>query len=208
MSPILRGLRGPEIERMSMEIIEKELGPTDFSTEQLQVVKRIIHATADFDFAKNIRFHPDAVVAAIEAIRSACPIVTDTQMAASGISRSLLPEGSKVVSPMGSAECRALSEQMGGTMAEAAMEMASSMEPGIVAIGNAPTALLRLIDMMEEERFLPRLIVGVPVGFVNAAESKEELLRRSKVPYITCLGRKGGTPVAVAAVNALIRLAL
>ena len=208
MSPIIKGLKGPEIEKMSMEIIEKELGPTDFSFPQLQVVKRIVHATADFEFAKNIRFHPEAIDAAVTAIRSGCPIVTDTQMAVSGISQSLLPEGTAVTSPMGTQECRSLAEKTGGTMAEAAMEIAAKGRPGIVAVGNAPTALLRLIDMMEEGRFFPKLIIGVPVGFVNALESKEELVARSKVPFITCLGRKGGTPVAVAALNALIRLAL
>ncbi len=208
MSPILKGLQGPEIEKISMEIIERELGSTDFSPSQLQVVKRIIHATADFEFAKNIRFHPEAIDAGIEAIRACCPIVADTQMAVSGISRSLLPKDFSVMSPMGTEECNRLAVKMGGTRAEAAMEIAARGEPGIVVIGNAPTALLRLLDMMDEGRFSPRLVVGVPVGFVNAIESKEELVARSKAPFITCLGRKGGTPVAVATVNALIRLAL
>ncbi len=206
MTPLIKGLKGPEIESLSMELIEKELGPTEFSEKELAVVKRIIHATADFEFAKNIRFHPEAVDAGINALKEGCPVVTDTQMAVSGISSRLLPnQKTRVFSPMGTDECRALAKEMGGTMAEAAMEMAAEMPPGIVIIGNAPTALLRLLDMMEEGRFLPRLIIGVPVGFVNAAESKDELLRRSKVPYITCLGRKGGTPVAVAAINAIIR---
>ena len=208
MSPLLSGLTGPEIERLSMEIIERELGSHDFGYEELQVVKRIIHATADFDFAKTIRFHKEAIGAGIKALQDGCPIVTDTQMAASGISKGLIARGeARVISPMGTQECRALAKEMGGTMAEAAIEIAAQMEPGIMVIGNAPTALLRLIDMMKEERFLPRLVIGVPVGFVNAKESKEQLLEHSTVPFITCLGRKGGTPVAVAAVNAIIRLA-
>jgi len=208
MSPLLSGLTGPEIEKLSMEIIEGELGPHDFGYEELQVVKRIIHATADFDFAKTIKFHKESIGAGIRALQDGCPIVTDTQMAASGISRGFLTQGKiRVISPMGTQECRALAKEMGGTMAEAVMEIAAQMEPGIMVIGNAPTALLRLIDMMKEERFLPRLVIGVPVGFVNAKESKEQLLKHSTVPFITCLGRKGGTPVAVAAVNAIIRLA-
>lgn len=209
MSPLIKGLSGPEIERLSMEIIEKELGPTSFTEDELQVVKRIIHATADFDFAKNLRFHPEAIEAGIEAVRQGRPIVADTQMAVSGISSRLLPrEGTIVTSPMGTPECRSLASELGGTMAEAAMELAAKMEAGIVVIGNAPTALLKLLDLMKEGNFMPRLVIGVPVGFVNAAESKEELLKRSKVPFITCIGRKGGTPVAVAAINAIIRLAI
>ncbi len=208
MSQPVRGLKGPEIERLSMEIIERELGPNEFGKRELQVVKRIIHATADFDFAKTIRFHEDAIDAGIKAIMDGCPIVTDTQMAVSGISKSLLVDGkARVLSPMGTDKCKSLAQKLGGTMAEAAMEIAAEMRPGIVVIGNAPTALLRLIDMMRAKRFLPRLVIGVPVGFVNAEESKEELVEHSPVPFITCLGRKGGTPVAVAAVNAIIRLA-
>ncbi len=208
MSPFMRGLTGADIERKSMELIERELGPTSFSPNELDVLKRIIHATADFDFAKNIRFHEDAVDAGIDAIRKGSPIITDTQMAVAGISKRLLPvKDTMVMSPMGTDECRRLAGQMGGTQAEAAMEIASRLDPGIVAIGNAPTALIRLLDMVRDGRIRPRLIIGVPVGFVNAKESKDALLD-SPVPFITTLGRKGGTPVAVAAVNAIIRLAI
>ncbi len=208
MSPFMRGLTGADIERKSMELIERELGPTSFSPNELDVLKRIIHATADFDFAKNIRFHEDAVDAGIDAIRKGSPIITDTQMAVAGISKRLLPvKDTMVMSPMGTDECRQLAGQMGGTQAEAAMEIASRLDPGIVAIGNAPTALIRLLDMVRDGRIRPRLIIGVPVGFVNAKESKDALLD-SPVPFITTLGRKGGTPVAVAAVNAIIRLAI
>ncbi len=208
MSRIFRGMTGPEIERLSMKIIERELGANDFNPMELAVVKRVIHATADFDFAKNIRFSKDAIRAGIEAVRAGCPIITDTQMAASGISKRLLPNRkTEVMSPMGTEKCRNLARERGGTLSEAVVEIASTMPTGIMVVGNAPTALLKLVAMMQNNGFSPRLVIGVPVGFVNAAESKEYLLEHSTVPFITCLGRKGGTPVAVAAVNAIIRLA-
>ncbi len=208
MSPFMLGLSGADIEKISMELIDKELDTTGFSPNELAVLKRIIHATADFDFAKNVRFHEGAIDAGIEAIRKGSPIITDTQMAVAGISKTLLPvKDTVVMSPMGTDECRKLARKMGGTQAEAAMEIASRLDPGIVAIGNAPTALMRLLDMVRNGRMRPKLIIGVPVGFVNAKESKDALLD-SPVPFITSLGRKGGTPVAVAVVNAIIRLAI
>jgi precorrin-8X/cobalt-precorrin-8 methylmutase len=199
---------GPlEIEAESFRIIESELGPTDFTEEEFAVVRRCIHATGDFSFAENMRFHPEAIKAALMALRGGKNILVDVNMAASGISKALLKKfGGKVICRVAEAETE---DQAGnGTMtrSEAAVERAINDNIGIVAVGNAPTALLKVMDLIEQGTFTPDLVIGVPVGFVNALESKA-LLASKSYPYITSLGRKGGTPVAVAAVNALLRLA-
>jgi len=199
---------GPlEIEAKSFRIIDAEIGPTDFSPEEFAVVRRCIHATGDFSFSDNIRFHPQAVEAGLAAIRSGKNILVDVNMAASGISKGLLEKfGGKVICRISEPETVARAKGENLTRSEAAMERALEDNIGIVAIGNAPTALLRTMALVDSGMFRPDLIIGVPVGFVNAAESKEILVSKS-YPFITALGRKGGTPVAVAAVNALLRLA-
>ncbi|MCI5208472.1 MAG: precorrin-8X methylmutase [Candidatus Electrothrix sp. ATG2] len=199
---------GPlEIEAESFRIIESEIGPTNFTAAQFAVVRRCIHATGDFSFAENMRFHPEAMTAALAAVRGGKNILVDVNMAASGISKALLEKfGGKVVCRVAEAETvdRAASENM--TRSEAAVERAVQDNIGIVAVGNAPTALLKVMDLIEQGLFAPELVIGVPVGFVNAVESKAILASKS-YPFITSLGRKGGTPVVVAAVNALLRLA-
>lgn len=203
----IRSLPPAEIEAESFRIIEQELGPLSLAAEEFAVLRRCIHATGDFSFAENMRFHPRAVAAGVEAIRAGKNILVDVTMAASGISRGLLERfGGQVICRIGEKATATLAASRSLTRSEAAMELAGDERVGIVAIGNAPTALLRVMEMIGAGRFRPDLVVGVPVGFVNAVESKEILAGQS-YPFITALGRKGGTPVAVAVVNALLHLA-
>ena len=198
-----------DIERESFRIIEAELGPHNLPHAEFQIARRMIHATGDFSFAENVRFHPAAVEAGLAAIRAGKNVLVDVHMAAAGISESLLARfGGRVVCRMREPETAELARKLGGTRAEAAMRRSADAADnvGIVAVGNAPTALLAVMDLIAAGRFTPDLVIGAPVGFVNAAESKE-LLAEKDYPFITVLGRKGGTPVAVAAVNALLRLA-
>ena len=196
-----------EIEAESFRIIERELGQTSCSPDEFAVVRRIIHATGDFSFAENLRFHPGAIAAGLSAIKAGKNILVDVNMAASGISSSLLAHyGGSVICRVAEAQTAAMAKQNGTTRSDAAFSRAATDNIGIVAVGNAPTALLKAMEMIERGIFSPELVIGVPVGFVNAAESKE-LLAAKPYPHITSLGRKGGTPVAVAAINALLRLA-
>jgi precorrin-8X/cobalt-precorrin-8 methylmutase len=196
-----------EIEGESFRIIENELGPTEFTELEFPIVRRIIHATGDFDFARQIRFYPQAVQAGIQAIREGKNILVDVNMAAAGVSKNLLSKwGGKVICRVADSETVQLAKEKKITRSDAAIQLASGDNIGIVAVGNAPTALLQTMKLIEQGIFSPDLVIGVPVGFVNAAESKE-ILAQQQYPFITALGRKGGTPVAVAAVNALLRLA-
>jgi precorrin-8X/cobalt-precorrin-8 methylmutase len=199
-----------EIEAESFRIIEAELAPEKrarFTGEEFAVVRRCIHATGDFSFADTMRFGQDAVNAGLGAIQAGKNILVDVQMAAHGISKGLLERfGGQVICRVSDAEVANKAKSEGKTRSEAAMEMAAGENIGIVAIGNAPTALLKVMELIEDGVFRPDLVIGVPVGFVNAAESKE-ILAGQAYPFITALGRKGGTPVSVAAVNALLRLA-
>jgi len=202
----LARIKPQDIEAESFRIIEAELGGHGFSDAEFALVRRVIHATGDFSFTETIRFHPRAIEAGCRAISSGKNILVDVAMAAAGISVSLLqPHGGRVVCRVADPEVADLARQKGMTRSEAAMEMGLSDEIGIVAIGNAPTALLKVMEMTRRGQAGPELVIGVPVGFVNAAESKA-LLARQQFPFITSLGRKGGTPVAVAMVNALLRL--
>lgn len=195
------------IERQSFEIIADELDLGDIPAERLPVVQRVIHATADFEFRDTLRFHPDAVRAGIEAIRSGRDILTDVEMVRAGINKRLLEQwGGKVVCRISDPEVVRRAEETGKTRAAVAMELGMNGNTGIVAIGNAPTALLRAVEIAEEAPAPKPLFVGVPVGFVDALASKEVLASRD-FPFITNLSRKGGTPVAVAIVNALLIMA-
>jgi precorrin-8X/cobalt-precorrin-8 methylmutase len=203
----LQPIAPQDIEAESFRIIERELGPTRFSPEEFAVVRRTIHATGDFSFAENLRFHPQAVAAGLAAIRAGKNILVDVNMAASGISTALLARfGGRVLCRVAEAETVAHAKANGTTRSDAAMVRSIGDNIGIVAIGNAPTALLKVMELIDQGLFAPDLVIGVPVGFVNASESKELLVEKN-YPFITALGRKGGTPVAVAAVNALLRLA-
>ncbi|MED4604451.1 precorrin-8X methylmutase [Paenibacillus validus] len=197
-----------EIEEKSFEMITEEFGPHDYAEEQYKVVQRVIHASADFELGRSLVFHPDAVQAGIQAIRSGKPIVADVQMVQVGISKPRLEKfGGEVRVYISDPDVMQEAKRLNTTRAIIATRKAAREADGaIYAIGNAPTALLELIRLVKEGEARPGLIIGVPVGFVSAAESKEELLKLD-VPFITNIGRKGGSPVAVATVNALSLLA-
>ena len=193
-----------EIEKRSLEIIESEL-TVDIPEENLAVVKRVIHTTADFDYAVNLAFSEGAVKKALDALRSGCDIVTDTQMAKSGINKAAAEKlGVTVHCFMSDQDVAEEAKARGCTRAKVSMEKAARVAgDGIFAIGNAPTALIMLREMIESGEISPKLVVGVPVGFVNVVESKEEIMQ-TDVPYIVARGRKGGSTVAAAIINALM----
>ena len=194
-----------DIEERSMEIIGQELGERVFPADQLPVIKRVIHTSADFDYADNLVFSAGAVEKGIAAIKGGCTIVTDTQMAFSGVNKRVLEKfGGKAVCFMSDPDVAAEARERGETRATVSMERAAALEgPVILAVGNAPTALVRACQLMDEGKFRPALVIGVPVGFVNVVESKELLLTMD-VPRIVARGRKGGSNVAAAICNALL----
>ena len=193
-----------EIEKRSMEIIESAL-PAGIPQENKAVVKRVIHCTADFDYAENLAFSKDAVKKALDALRSGCDIVTDTQMALSGINKAAAAKlGCTVHCFMSDPDVAEKAQERGCTRAVVSMEKAADLKkPLIFAIGNAPTALLKIREMIDGGIIAPLLVIGVPVGFVNIIESKEAVME-TDVPYIVAKGRKGGSNVAAAIVNALM----
>jgi len=196
--------KGSEIEKRSFEIIASRMKKKTFPEQELPIVMRVIHATGDFDFEDNLRFHPEAVKAGIRALKSGKNILVDVNMVAAGINRRLLERwGGSIISMISEVGDQAMEE--GKTRAEAAIEKAIDEKIGIVAIGNAPTALLKTMELIDKGGFKPDLVIGVPVGFVSAVESKESLAKKT-YPFITSLGRKGGSPVAVAIVNGVLRL--
>ena len=194
-----------DIERRSFEIITEELGGRTFLPLEEPVVKRVIHTTADFSYADSLVFTHDAAHCALDALRAGATVLTDTNMALAGISKPALEKlGCKAVCYMADPDVAAAARATGTTRAVASMDKASGIEgPLIVAVGNAPTALLRLAELMDAGKIAPALVVGVPVGFVNVVEAKEELLAR-RVPAIVARGRKGGSNVAAAIMNALL----
>jgi precorrin-8X/cobalt-precorrin-8 methylmutase len=202
-------MKPDEIEALSFKIIDREAGPHGFSDEQWPVVRRMIHTSADFEYKDSVRLHPKAVAAGIAAIRGGKSIITDTNMARVGIrQRDLKPFGATLTCYMNASAVHKNAKSAGTTRAHAAVDAAiTDMAGGIYVIGNAPTALLHLIERVKEKKARPALIIGLPVGFVNAAESKAELLKQDNPPYITNVGRKGGSNVAAAVVNALAILA-
>ncbi len=199
------------IEAESFRIIDSELSPHfRFTPEEHAVVRRVIHATADFDSARNLRFSPGCFEAFAKASRAGAPVVADVAMPAAGINKALLARhGGQVLCPINEAGVAAAAQAAGHTRAIEAMRRAAAQAPGaILAIGNAPTALLETQRLIIAGKWRPALIIGVPVGFVAAEESKHgfEHGYAGETPYITALGRKGGTPAAVAIVNALLHL--
>ena len=197
-----------EIEQRSMEIIAKEMGPNSFTPEQMPIVKRCIHTSADFDYVKNLRFTAGAVAAGLAAIRAGCTIVTDTQMARSGINKKVLGKfGGQAVCFMSDEDVAAEAKARGETRATVSMERAAALTgPVILAVGNAPTALVRACELMEAGTFSPALVIGVPVGFVNVVESKE-LLASMPGEHIIAMGRKGGSNIAATICNAMLYMA-
>lgn len=197
-----------EIEKNSFDIITEELGPHPFNEEQYPIVQRVIHASADFELGRSMLFHPEAVQTGIRAIRNGRKIVADVQMVHVGISKPRIAKfGGSVDVYISDPDVVAKAQELNTTRAIVAMRKAvKEAEGGIFAIGNAPTALLELIRLIKEGEAKPGLVIGMPVGFVSAAESKEELAKLD-IPYITNVGRKGGSTVVVAVVNALSILA-
>lgn len=192
------------IEKKSMEIITGLLGEVNFAPHELNVVKRVIHTTADFEYAQIMEFHHQPLQAVAEALRGGCHVVTDTQMALAGINKKILaPLGVEVKCFMADEEVALEAKKRGVTRAMVSMEHAArDSRNRIYVIGNAPTALTTLVKMAQSGEILPAAIIGVPVGFVGAAESKEVLAELS-VPHILTRGRKGGSNVAAAIVNAI-----
>ena len=200
-------MRPQEIETRSMEIIEEELGEraAAWPPEELLVVKRCIHTSADFDYGENLVFSPGAVEIALKALRNGVTIVTDTSMAAAGINkRSAAALGVEVRCFIADPDVAEEAKGRGITRSAVCMERAAALgRPVIAAVGNAPTALMRINELAEEGRFRPELVIGVPVGFVNVVEAKEMILG-TDIPHIVARGRKGGSNIAAAIVNALL----
>ena len=195
-----------DIERRSFEIITEELGDTQLIPGTEPIVKRCIHTSADFDYAKNLVFSKDAVQKALDAIRQGASIVTDTQMGKSGINKKRLAKyGGEVFCFMSDEDVAIQAKTNGTTRAVASMEKAAKLNKKLIyAIGNAPTALIHLYEQVEKGIVDPELIIGVPVGFVNVVQSKELILKLEDTPYIIARGRKGGSNIAACICNALI----
>ncbi|MEG1002874.1 precorrin-8X methylmutase [Clostridium sp.] len=193
-----------EIENKSFEIIGNEMGEHNFNEEQLKIVKRVIHTTADFEYADLIEISNGAIEAAKEAFKHKPTIYTDTNMALSGINKMALGklEG-KAICYVNLDEVHKEAKEKGITRSMAAVSKAASDNVDIFVFGNAPTALFKLKELIKAGKVAPKLIVAVPVGFVGAAESKENL-EELNIPFITVKGRKGGSTVAAAIVNALM----
>lgn len=202
---MIEQIKPMDIEKRSFEIITELLGERVLAAENEAVIKRVIHTTADFDYVDNLVFSPRAVQRGVEALRGGCDIVTDTQMAKSGINKTILGKlGGEVHCFMSDADVAAEAKARGVTRAMVSMERAANLpKPCIFAIGNAPTALISLHEQMAAGLLSPALIIGVPVGFVNVVESKE-LIIESAVPHIVARGRKGGSNVAAAICNAML----
>ena len=191
---MMEQMKPMDIEKRSFAIITELLGDRRLDPENELVIKRVIHTTADFDYV------------AIAALRAGCDIVTDTQMAKAGINKTILASlGGEVHCFMSDADVAAEAKERGVTRAFVSMERAAALpKPCIFAIGNAPTALFSLEELMEAGKLHPALIIGVPVGFVNVVESKERIIEAAAAPYIVARGRKGGSNVAAAICNAML----
>ena len=201
--------RAFDIENKSFEIIDSEIGSHNYNELQWTIVRRVIHATADFDFAGKgkILFHEKAIESAFEAIRSRCTIVADVDMVLAALNKKVLAElGLPTACYISDSKVAEEARNSMRTRSETAMRHAATdMNRGIVVIGNAPTALYEVISMIREGVTKPALVVGIPVGFVSAPESKEELAKID-VPFITNIGRKGGSPAASSIINAILLL--
>lgn len=195
-----------EIENKSMEIIAPHLKGLNLNEEETKVYSRMIHAAGDVEYAPIIRLHPEAIAAGKEAIKGGCNIYTDVEMVRTGINkRKLATFGGEVFCRVADPEIAREAKEKGITRSMAAMQsFGKDLEGSIIAIGNAPTALFEVLRMVEEEKLRPALIVGIPVGFVGAADSKVALARNTLVPYVTVEGTKGGSPIAASVINAIM----
>lgn len=202
-------VRPADIEAQSFAIIGAELGPHDFDPATELVVKRVIHTSADFDYAQTLHFSEHAIERGVEALAAGATIVTDTTMVAAGINKRVVARfGGEVRTFIADSDVADEARQRGVTRSAVSMERAARLPgPTVFAIGNAPTALMRLAELLEDGAMeTPALVIGVPVGFVNVVESKEQLMR-APVEHIVARGRKGGSNVAAAVVNALLYMA-
>jgi len=201
--------KGKLIEDASMQIIESEIGTHSYNEKEWPIVRRVIHSTADFDFARENKmiFHKNAIQSGLNAIKSRCSIVVDVNGVAGLINKQYSKEyGNNIICKISDQDVARQAQNENKTRSQMSMRMASSeIDGGLVVIGNAPTALLEVIQMMKENIVKPALIIGMPVGFISAAESKEELTKIN-IPFITNKGRKGGSSSAAAIVNALYKL--
>ncbi len=201
--------KGQSIEDQSMQIIESEIGTHQYNELEWPIVRRVIHATADFDFAKKnkIIFHEDAIESGVSALKNGGNIIVDVNGVIGGLNKQNLKDfGNNTICNISNPKIVEEAKKYNKTRAQTAMRIAASeMNGGVIVIGNAPTALFEVIQMVKEKVAYPALIVGIPVGFVSAQESKEEL-RSADIPFITNYGRKGGSPCASAIINALFKL--
>ena len=192
------------IEKRSFEIIGEEMGPHNFSEIELQIVKRTIHTTADFEYKDLINISPKAIDEALELLKKGCKIYTDTQMIKAGINKKALEKlGCEIVNYVSTEKAYEIAKEKGITRSMAAIEMAIDEGIEFFVFGNAPTALYRLLELYDNGAIKPKFVIGAPVGFVGASESKEELLKYD-IENITIRGRKGGSTVAASIVNALL----
>jgi len=202
--------KGQSIEDASMQMIENEIGTHQYNEKEWPIVRRVIHSTADFDFAgKNkIIFHKDAIESAMNALRNGCSIIVDVNGVIGGLNKQNPKDfGNNIVCNISNPEIMELAKKEGKTRSQVSMRAATSdIDGGVVAIGNAPTALMEIIQMVKEGIVKPALIIGIPVGFICAAESKDELLKLEGAPFITNIGRKGGSSSASAIINAIFKL--
>ena len=198
-----------QIEKKSFQLIEERVPSHSFNREEWTIVKRMIHATVDFDLVHDTKFHPEAIAKGIASLRRGTPIITDTKMVKAGISLKMLRKyKTKILCAISHPEVIKEAKLSGKTRASTAMQkMNSLMDGSIIAIGNAPTALFEVLKLAEKGVCKPALIIGVPVGLVGARESKEMLMKEA-IPYITVRGEKGGSPLAVSIINSLAVLAL
>ena len=201
--------KGQSIEDESMQIIENEIGSHPYNEQQWPIVRRIIHSTADFDFARDnkIIFHKTAVQSGLDALKNGCSIIVDVN-GIIGLMNKQNPKdfGNSVICNISEPSLIETAKKENKTRAQMSMRIAKEdMNGGIVVIGNAPTALLEVMEMIKEGITKPALVIGIPVGFVSAVESKDELAKMD-VPFITNQGRKGGSPCASAIINALYKL--
>lgn len=201
--------KGQSIEDASMQIIEKEIGSHNYNEKEWPIVRRVIHSTADFDFAKNngIIFQNNAIHSGIKALKEGCNIVVDVNGVSGLLNKQNLSKyGNQLVCKISDQRIAEIAKKEGKTRSQISMqESKAEINGGVVVIGNAPTALLELINMIKESLVNPALVVGMPVGFISATESKSEL-QSLNIPYITNKGRKGGSSTAAAIVNALFKL--
>ena len=197
-----------DIENKSMEIIAPHLAGLNLNEAETKVYSRMIHASGDVDYAKVIRLHPKAIEATQEALKRGANIYTDVEMVRTGINKKAFGRyGGKIECRVADPEIAEMAKREGITRSMAAMRtFGKTLEGSIVAIGNAPTALFEVLRLAEEEKILPAVVIGIPVGFVGAADSKKLLAENTLVPYVTVEGTKGGSPIAASVVNAIMYL--